>query len=175
MIQALLVHHICNTAVHKMWPKLHTSQFWPLSLEVSSHFLISSPLVPPLLPWAISATAGLNLSHGKFQCFCPVEECYIQHGFDVVLRAVYIYTYIQWHSFPGLYCMWRLTLRHIIQGRHFHRQESRRISALCSKMYSKSLALKRQQQWGWEKWMLEGGQGSLCLYNIDQTWIHMAL
>lgn len=50
MIQEILVHHIYNTAVHKMQPKLHTSQFWPLSLEVWSHVFISSPPVPPPTP-----------------------------------------------------------------------------------------------------------------------------
>lgn len=65
MIQEMLVRHIYNTAVHKMGPKHHTSQFWPLSLKVFSHSLISSPLVPPLSPWAISTTAGPRLSTWK--------------------------------------------------------------------------------------------------------------
>lgn len=79
---------------------------------------------------------------GISSTFCPVEECCIQHGF--VLRALDIYSDIAFLDYiadeGGLFH------RHDSQDRlFFYRQESRRLFGLFSKMYSKTLALSREQ------------------------------
>lgn len=114
----MLVHHIYNAAVLKMGPKLHTPQSWPLSVEVSSHVLTSSPPVPPPTPLSHLHNSRTTSAHMESSStFCPMKECCIQHGFVVLLRAVDIYSDIAF-----LDCIVRegeLSHRHIIQERLF--------------------------------------------------------
>lgn len=75
----------------------------------------------------------------------------------VLLRAVDIYSDIAF-----LDCIGHeggLSHRYVTQDRLLNRQESRRIFELCSKMYSKTLALSQEQQGlrAGGEWMLEGG------------------
>ena len=83
MIQEMQVHPICNTAVHKTWPRLPTSL--PGPLEVSSQVLISPRMVLLQPPEPAPQQQDRIFPHGMFPYLCPVGEGGIHHGFTLLI------------------------------------------------------------------------------------------
>lgn len=89
MIQEMQVHPICNTAVHKTWPRLPTSL--PGPLEVSSQVLISPRMVLLQPPEPAPQQQDRISPHGMFLYLCPVGEGGIHYGFTLRIRAAEIH------------------------------------------------------------------------------------
>lgn len=143
MIQEMQVHPICNTAVHKTWPRLPTSL--PGPLEVSSQVLISPRMVLLQPPEPAPQQQDRIFPHGMFPYLCPVGEGGIHHGFTLLIRAAEIHNAVAFldriipdgGSFQSCVTQDRL---------FFYRQELGRVFGLCSKMYSKNLAVSQGQR-----------------------------